>query len=246
MFTAALVAGAINAVAGGGTLVSFPALVWALGDAVTANATSTVALLPGSLSSAVAYRSDMGGAGRWLAWLSGPSLAGGLLGAWLLLATPASAFSRVVPYLVFGATLLRALSGPINRWLMHPHGEQRSKAWWAGAMVFQFGVAVYGGYFGAGIGLLMLAALGLLGLTDIHKMNGLKCLLNLGINGVAAIYFVLAGKVVWPEAAVMTVAAIVGGYLGAAGAKKLGKKFVNAAVLAIGVASGLWLLARSR
>ncbi len=245
LFTAALAAGAINAVAGGGTLVSFPALVWALGDSIAANATSTVALLPGSLSSAVAYRRDMEGAGRWLWYLGGPSLVGGLFGAWLLLETPSATFSRLVPYLVLGATGLRALSGPINRWLAHPKGGERSKGWWMGAMTFQLLVAIYGGYFGAGIGLLMLAAFGLLGLTDIHQMNGLKCLLTLGINGVAAACFILAGKVAWPEAAVMTVAAVLGGYAGAAASRKLGKKFANAAVLVIGFAAGFWLLARS-
>jgi uncharacterized membrane protein YfcA len=238
---AAAIAGAINAVAGGGTLVSFPALVWALGDPILANATSTVALFPASLSSMVAYRSHLAGTRRWLLLLTAPSVAGGLLGAWLLLKTPSQTFGRVVPWLVLGATALRAFSGPLSRWTASSKAE-RSRSWRSGAVAFQLVVGIYGGYFGAGIGIMMLAAFGLLGMTDIHQMNGLKCFFAFCVNAVAAVWFIQAGKVVWPQAWLMMAAAIAGGYAGAAAARALGKNFANAAVLVIGVGVGLWLL----
>jgi uncharacterized membrane protein YfcA len=241
LIIAAAIAGAINAVAGGGTLVSFPALVWALGDPVLANATSTVALFPASLSSMVAYRSHLGGTRRWLLILTAPSLVGGFLGAWLLLKTPPQTFGRVVPWLILGATALRAVNGPLSRWTAGRRKE-KTRAWWAGAVGFQLVVGIYGGYFGAGIGIMMLAAFGLLGMTDIHQMNGLKCFFAFCVNAVAAVWFILAGKVVWPFALLMMAAAIAGGYAGAAGARKLGKSFANAAVLVIGIGVGLWLL----
>jgi uncharacterized membrane protein YfcA len=245
LFAAAVVAGAINAVAGGGTLVTFPSLVFALGDPIKANATSTVALLPGSLSSMFAYRKDLKGTRGWVLLLTGPSLAGGILGAWLLLQTPATIFSRLVPYLILGATLLRAGSGRLNRWIEPTRAGPRSRTWRAAAVGFQFLVALYGGYFGAGIGIMMLAAFGLLGLTDIHQMNGLKCYLALLINGLAAAYFVWSGMVVWPYALLMMAGAVLGGFAGAAGARQLGKRFANAAVLVIGLGVGFWLLFRS-
>jgi uncharacterized protein len=237
IFGAAALGGMINAVAGGGTLLTFPSLIWIGLSPITANATSTLALLPGSVGSMWGYRRELGRAESRFLVLLGPSLVGGIAGAVLLRRTPPAVFDTLVPFLVLFATLLFAAQGPIQRRLRggDPAGQPATAAWLAGAFLFQFLVAVYGGYFGAGIGILMLAALGLLGLTDIHQMNGLKNLFGLSINVVAAIYFIWAGLIRWPEAAVMAAGAIVGGYGGAGLARWLGRSVVRTAVIVIGL-----------
>jgi uncharacterized membrane protein YfcA len=232
---AAFAAGLINSIAGGGTLVSFPALLWTGHDAVLANTTSTVALWPASLAGVYGFRREFRGGARWVLLFGVPSLLGGLLGAALLLSTP-NLFARLVPYLILFATLLIALQEPLSRRMRKVEdGETPSSAWRVGAVVFQFFVGVYGGYFGAGIGILMLAALGLLGFSDIHRMNALKNLLAILINGVAAVYFIASGKVYWTDVLVMTFAAIAGGYAGARLAYKLGRRFVRIVVIIIGL-----------
>jgi uncharacterized membrane protein YfcA len=242
---AAFAAGMINSIAGGGTLVSFPALLWVGRDAVLANATSTVALWPASLAGLFGFRRELKGHSRSVLLFGGPSLAGGVLGAFLLLRTPSALFARLVPFLILFATLLIALNEPLARKLGHAEDERPpSRKWWAGALVFQFFVGVYGGYFGAGIGILMLAALGLLGFTDIHRMNALKNLLAICINGVAAVYFIAAGKVYWADVLVMTFAAIAGGYAGARLAYRLGRRFVRRVVIAIGIVMSVSLFFR--
>ncbi len=258
IFGAAFVAGVINSVAGGGTLISFPALVWLGRDPVLANATSAVALWPGSLAGMIGYRRELQGSRKWMWRLGLPSFAGGLIGAVLLLLTPSELFAAIVPFLILFATVLFALQEPITRRL-RPAASSGSAAgeatepfhdpargWWFGAAVFQFLVAVYGGYFGAGIGILMLAALGILGLADIHQMNGLKNFLAVCINGVAAVYFILSGAIVWPDMLIMTTGAIIGGYFGAGLARKLGRKFVRRFVIAVGLAMTVSLLFSSR
>jgi uncharacterized protein len=233
---AAFAAGLINSIAGGGTLVSFPALLWTGRDAVLANATSTVALWPASLSGVYGFRRELGGGARWVLLFGVPSLIGGVIGAALLLRTPSSVFARLVPYLILFATLLIALQEPLARRLRsNVEDEPPTRAWRVGAVVFQFFVGVYGGYFGAGIGILMLAALGLLGFSDIHRMNALKNLLAILINGVAAVYFIASGAVIWTDVLVMTFAAIAGGYAGARLAYKLGRRFVRIFVILIGL-----------
>jgi len=175
-----------------------------------------------------------------------PSLLGGILGAALLLRTPSETFGRLVPFLILFATLLLAAQEPISRRLRAGREEEHepTRAWWAGALIFQFGVGVYGGYFGAGIGILMLAALGLLGFTDIHRMNALKNLLAICINGVAAVYFIFSGSVIWTDVLVMTFAAIAGGYSGARLAYRLGRRFVRLAVIVIGLVMSISLFFR--
>jgi uncharacterized membrane protein YfcA len=234
----------VNSVAGGGTLLSFPALVWIGRDPILANATNAVALWPGSLSGAFGFRREFGGSARWVLFLVGPSIGGGLLGAFLLLRTPSETFNWMVPYLILAATLLLAAQEPLVRRIYRDGDCQPSVRWWLGAGTFQFVVATYGGYFGAGIGILMLAALGLLGLTDIHQMNALKNLLAACINGVAAIYFAISGSVLWTDGLLMAAAAVVGGYGGAGLARRLGRKFVRRAVVVIGLAMALSLLVR--
>lgn len=237
---AAFAAGAINSVAGGGTLVTFPAL---LGIGLTgqqANVTSTLALWPGSVGGFIGYRKDLAGTRSFAMRLVPPSLAGAALGAWLMLVTPSSVFDHLIPWLILTATLLMAANEPISRLIAHVQGQERTRGWWVGAIAFQFLVGIYGGYFGAGIGILMLAALILLGLTDIHQMNGLKTFLALSINGVAILAFVLyeflfrPGYIVGWVVLMMAVAATLGGLFGSHMAHRVGRKAVRGVVIALG------------
>lgn len=243
VFVAAFIAGMINSVAGGGTLISFPALIWLGRDAIVANATSTVALWPGSLGGLLGYRRELGDSRRWMLWLAAPSIIGGIIGAALLLRTPSPTFEAVVPYLILFATVLFAVQERVTR-ALRDEWKEPGRAWWAGAILFQFLVAVYGGYFGAGIGILMLAALGLLGLSDIHQMNGLKNFFALCINGVAAAYFIFSGAVNWPDVLIMSAGATAGGYGGAGLARRMGRAFVRRAVIFVGLAMAISLLFR--
>lgn len=241
-FGAAFLAGAINSVAGGGTLVSFPALVWLGLNSVTANATSTVAIWPGTVGSTWAYRRELAAAEPRFRVLIVPSLIGGITGALLLRWTPASIFDRLVPFLILFATLLFMAQEPIQRKLKTAHPEaHRSARWLAGAILFQLAVGIYGGYFGAGIGILMLAALSIMGLSDIHEMNSLKVVFGGTINGIAAAYFILAGMVYWPDVLVMAVGAILGGWGGAGTARRVGRTAVRRTVIFIGFGMALSL-----
>jgi uncharacterized membrane protein YfcA len=246
---AALVAGIVNAIAGGGTLLTFPALVAAGLSPLNANATSTVALLPGALSSMWGYRNELAGGRRWAALFAIPSLMGGVLGAVLLLHTPSDAFDHIVPWLVLGATALFLAQRPLLRLVRgaRPHpgddlltSRPPSLALLGGQLL----VGLYGGYFGAGAGILMLAALGLMGFTNIHRMNGLKNWGGFCMNLVATLSFAVSGIVRWPVALVMAVGAVAGGYIGARAALRVSQEAVRGAVAAVGVLSGLWLLAR--
>jgi uncharacterized membrane protein YfcA len=244
-FITAFIAGAINSVAGGGTLLTFPALVWIGLPSVVANATSTVALLPGSLGGVLGYREDMRSLPPRSYFLIIPSTIGGIIGAVLLAITPTNVFDRLVPLLILFATVLFMVQEPVQRMIKTPGKAHAGRtSWLVGALVFQLFVAVYGGYFGAGMGILMLAAFGILGYADIHQMNGLKVLLAVFINGVAAVYFIWKGLVVWPEAIIMAVASIVGGVWGAGFARLIGQKGVRRIVIAIGFGMALSMLIR--
>ncbi len=236
-FAAAFVAGAINSVAGGGTLVSFPALIWLGLPSTIANATSTVAIWPGSLGGVFGFRENLRGTPARMYTLIVPSLIGGISGAMLLRMTPTSVFDRLVPLLILFATLLFMAQDAVQRLLKigAGTGNAHSNAWLFGALAFQLVVGVYGGYFGAGLGIMMLAALSIIGLTDIHQMNGLKNLLALCINGVAAIYFVSKGMVYWPDVIVMAIGAIAGGIGGAGLARRVGRVTVRRTVVAVGL-----------
>src|SRR5688572_948661 len=245
VFIAAFVAGAINSVAGGGTLVSFPALVWVGLASTIANATSTVAIWPGSLGAMWGYRKDLGGLPPSTYALIVPSLVGGILGAVLLVMTPTAVFDRLIPLLILFATVLFMLQEPVQRMIKTTgKAHSGSTAWLIGAMFFQLLVSVYGGYFGAGIGILMLAAFGIMGFTDIHQMNGLKNFLALCINGVAAVYFIWNGMVSWPHALVMALGAIVGGVFGAGVARRIGPNGVRRIVIVAGFTMAISLLFR--
>ncbi|MBA3919844.1 MAG: hypothetical protein C0516_14835 [Gemmatimonas sp.] len=234
----------VNSIAGGGTLLTFPALLGLGVPPVSANATSTVALWPGSLASMLGYRRELAGAERWALKLAVPSIAGGLLGALLLMATTDEQFRRIVPWLVFGATLLFAFQARVMRWLRsytaQPHGESPIEPT-RGMMAAQFLVSIYGGYFGAGAGIVMLAVFGLMGMTNIHRMNGLKNFNGICFNGVAAATFAFKGLVNWPIALVMALGSSVGGYAMSGLAQRVPQAWVRGAVTLIGVASALWL-----
>jgi uncharacterized membrane protein YfcA len=234
---AAALAGGVNAIAGGGTLLTFPALMYFLGPAggVIANATSTVALFPASLSSVFAYREDLRTLRSWIKILMVPSLLGGLAGALLLTQLPKEWFEVAVPWLILTAALLFALQPVIARWAGIGQAHEPPKAGTlVGVLVFQFLVSVYGGYFGAGIGILMLSALAMIGLTDIHAMNGLKAVLGSSINGVAVAVFIWDGQVNWKLAAMMCVASTIGGYGTARVARRLNRTLIRWCVIGIG------------
>lgn len=241
---AAAIGSAINAIAGGGTLLTFPAIVLLGVPPLVANATSTVALWPGALGSIWGYRGELQGTRTWLARFTLPSLLGGAGGAWLLLNTGEDRFARIVPFLVLAATLLFMFQGPLFRWLRgHPH--EASQAPPTGVfLAAQFAVGVYGGYFGAGIGILMLAVLGLMGFTNIHQMNGLKNWGGLCINAVAAVMFAVSGIVDWPVALAMACGGLLGGYAGSRLAQQVGQAAVRRAVVLVGLAAFVWLLFR--
>jgi uncharacterized membrane protein YfcA len=246
---AALLAGFVNAIAGGGTLLTFPALVAAGLSPLAANATSTVALLPGALSSMLGYRRELAGVGRWAASFAIPSLAGGAIGAVLLLHTPSAAFDRIVPWLVLGATALFLGQRALLRRVRGSHPTLDDAALSArvpspALLGAQLLVGVYGGYFGAGIGILMLAALGLMGFSNIHRMNGLKNWGGFCMNLVAALTFAVGGIVHWQVALAMAAGSVVGGYLGAHAAQRVSQEVVRGAVAGVGILSGLWLLVR--
>jgi len=214
---------------------------------VIANATNTVAIWPGSFAGVIGFRHDIAKLQRWLFWLMIPSLLGGATGAVVLLHTTERTFERIVPLLILGATVLLAAQEFLTRkFTVFAQSHQHPTAGWVTfVFVFQFLVGVYGGYFGAGQGILMLAALGLIGLADLHQMNGLKNLLAICINGVAAIYFAIQGAVVWRDVVIMAIASIIGGFAGARLAHYFGRKFVRGVVVTIGVVMTVALFVRT-
>jgi hypothetical protein len=233
---AAFLAGAVNSVAGGGTLITFPTLFGLGLPAIAANATSTVAIWPGSLGSMWGFRREIRAIPPAMRLLAIPSLLGGLLGAYLLRCTSSALFEHLVPFLILFATLLFTVQAPIQRRLNAlPHaGKPHSRRWMACALVAQFAVAVYGGYFGAGMSIMMLTALAFMGMEDILQMSALTSFLSFCTNGVASILFASAHMVVWPYVLAMMVAAIVGGYAAAGLARKIGKLIVRRFVIAVG------------
>jgi uncharacterized membrane protein YfcA len=242
VLVAAIAGGFVNSIAGGGSLLTFPTLVWIGVPPVAASATNTVGLWPGSFGGLVGFRRHL--PERAVIVLLGvPSLLGGIVGAILLLRTPQDVFEGLAPVLVFGATVLLAVQEPLAKRISRGSlvGE-RTAGFAVAAVVFQLLVGIYGGFFGAGIGIMMLAALAILGLSDIHQMNGLKNLLAIAINGVAAVYFAAEGAVLWTDAAVMAVGSVAGGLGGAAFAHRLGRRAVRRAVIAIGVFASISLL----
>jgi uncharacterized protein len=212
---AAVLGGAVNALAGGGTLITFPMLIAVGIPAVAANVTNTVALCPGYLGGTIAQLRDLSGNTRRL-WLLAPIGAlGGVVGGILLLHTGEQAFRKMVPYLILLASGLLAAQGPMRNWLMRRAGESGpSKAHELWALLPVGLASIYGGYFGAGLSVIVLAVLGLVLDDTLTRLNALKQIISFSINIAAAIFFIFSGQVVWSVALVMAVGALVGGALG--------------------------------
>jgi uncharacterized membrane protein YfcA len=247
LFIAAIIGGTLNSVAGGGSFFTFPALIFTGIAPITANATSTVALWPGSVASVGAYRREVAKQPRGVfLLLIGTSLIGGALGAILLLNTSQSFFVFLVPYLLLLATMLFTFSPTITARLRSRTDakKQVSLGSLLGVAVAQLVIATYGGYFGGGIGILMLATLAMMGMENIHEMNAIKTVLTSCINGVAVIIFIVERAVVWPQALLMLVGAIIGGYGGAYFARQIEQKWIRAFVIAVGFSLTLYFFIR--
>lgn len=239
LFGAAAVGGAINSVAGGGSLVSFPLAVAFGMSPLVANATNSVAMTPASVAAAIGYREHVGREAANLRRMIWPSVIGTSVGAVLLLVTPARVFDLVVPVLVLSATGLL-----VWQTVRPPRAEERPPRP-AVAMVLQGTLSVYGGYFGAGMGILMLATFGLLGIPNIHRMNALKTVLGAVINFLASLVFVFAGAIDYPAAGIMAVGATLGGYVGSRLAQKVPTAVVRWIVVAVGVALSVVFVRRA-
>lgn len=242
----AFAAGAINSVAGGGTLLTFPTLLSTGIPDTVANATSTLALFPGSFAGSWGYRRELRSVRKFVLRMLPVSVVGGLLGALLLVWFP-DAFKVVVPWLILTAAVLFLVQPPLNRFVRkHQHDHARvGTATTVGVLAFQFLVAVYGGYFGAGIGILMLTALSFMHVGDIHHMNAVKTFLAATINCVSVVVFVAQGLIRWDYAAVMCVSAVVGGYLGAHYGRKLPAVYVRWTVIVIGFGLAAYYFAKN-
>lgn len=246
-FGVALVAGAINSIAGGGTILTFPLILALVGDSKVANITSTIGLWPASLGGAWGYRRDIAHLVKPFRSFFVISFFAGGAGALLLLWTRKGTFDALVPFLILGATSLFAVQSRLSAWLAHRQKEQlehpdntpHPNRWWL-ILVAQVVVGLYGGYFGAGIGIMMLALLGFLGLTDIYQMNGLKNLGGLCINGLALAVFIVSDRflersVNWPVAGAMALGGILGGYFCVGLARKVGPAAARGIIIAVGL-----------
>ena len=245
LFTAGLLGGALNAVAGGGGFIAFPALVFVGVPQIPANATNTVALWTGVTASGGAYRNRLDVPKRVLLPLLLAGLVGGIVGAFLLLKTPEQTFAKLVPWLMLGATLLFVFGRMIAGKRTSSVGWQATTAAIVGASIFELLVAIYGGYFGGGLGIVNLAMLAAVGMTDIHAMNALKAVLSSAINGVAVIVFIASRAIFWPQAIVMTGGALIGGYFGAHYAQKLPQLWIRWFVILVGTGMTVYFFTRA-
>jgi len=246
LFFAGLLAGALNSVAGGGSFISFPALLVTHMAPIAANATSTAALWPGTVASTIAYRHELATETRkTILPLLISAFVGGLVGAQILLHTPQSTFLRLVPWLLLSATLLFLVSNRITAWIRarsDQHGHSRLMT--IGVALLQLIVGIYIGYFGAGSGIMILALLSLLGITNIHAMNGIKTLLVTVGNAVALVTFIVAKIIFWPQTVLMLAGASLGGYGGAFFAQKINPMYVRRIVIVVGFAMSLYFFIR--
>jgi len=242
---AAFAAGAVNAVAGGGSLISFPALVAAGYPAKAANVTNTIALWPGYLGGSLGYRRELRGQRRRVALLLAPTVLGAIAGSAILLSTPGAAFETIVPFLIIFAVVAMIFQERLAEFAaahqLHSRGDDHVPMPLHAAM---FLLATYGAYFGAGLGILTLAAFSILLPDDLQHSNALKGMTSLLINAVAVICFAAFGPVEWEPAALMAGAALAGGYLGVGLARRLGATWLRRAVIAYGIAAALVLLVR--
>jgi uncharacterized membrane protein YfcA len=246
LFVAAVLAGTMNSVAGGGSFFSFPALIFTGVLPIPANATNTVAVWPGSVASVFSYWKRLPRSARVMGPLIVISIVGGVVGALVLLRTPQATFMRLVPYLFGLATLLFAFGKRLTRKLGQVFKRSGPPSWpiIVGLTGVQFFIALYGGFFGGGMGILMLAMLEMMHIDDIHTMNGLKAILGTAINGAAVVTFIAARQVVWPQGILMIVGAVAGGYGGAHYAQKIDPRWVRASVICVGTGMTLYFLWR--
>lgn len=244
LFVAAFLAGAVNSVAGGGTLISFPGLLAAGYSPKVANVTNTVAVVPGFLGGSFAYRQEVRRQPDNIKLVVPPALLGALTGSIILLSTPESAFEAIVPFLIYGACFTLAFQDRIGAYFRR--GVQRPDAhvdtWRLRIAIFC--VTIYGGYFGAAMGIIVMAALGVFLPDDIQRSNALKGIIALGVNGLAAAYFATFGDVAWEAAAVMAVATLFGGFAGARVAMKLKKETLRLGIISYGTIAATILLVR--
>lgn len=232
LITAAFLAGGMNSIAGGGSFLTFPALVYAGLPVVPANATSAVAVFPGYFGGALGFKNEILAFDRKiLAWLVALSIAGGLAGSLLLLVTPNQAFRQIVPWLLLFATALFAASDRLMAWT-RVRGREGGGLLYGGV----FAVSVYGGYFNGGLGIMLMALFAAVGMREMNSMNGLKNALSFVLSAISLVIFAGAGLVRWPEAVLMMVAATLGGYLGARLAKKLSRQTVRIFIVLVGLA----------
>lgn len=249
VFVAALIAGAVNSVAGGGTVFSFSGLVWFGLPTVNANATNATALIPGSVGGAMALYGELKAQWRAFVALLVPTILGSLLGAFTVWQSAEAVFKTIVPFLVLLATLIFASRDAITQWVKqrqaaHASEQGVSRLGYAGGMALQFLISFYGGYFGAGIGILMLTSLSVMGMTNLHKMNALKNILAVAINGTAAIFFIQKGLVVWPVVVVAAVGALVGGYGLGRYARRIDQTALRKFVIVAGLVVTIYMFAR--
>jgi uncharacterized membrane protein YfcA len=240
LFIVATVAGAINSVAGGGSFLTLPTLLYAGVTPVIANATSTLAMLPGSVASAVAYRRELRRIGRWLVPLTIVSLVGGFLGGVLLVRTSDTSFMRLLPWLMLLAAVTFTFGDRVRRTLSldHLHGNVVLVS------IVQFVISIYGGYFGGGMGIMMLASFALGGMLDIHEMNALKTFLGVAINILALGEFIVKGVVAWTPGLIMIAGSILGGYFGATFARRVDPRWIRAVVVGIGWSMTVYFFVR--
>ncbi len=240
---AAFVAGAINAVAGGGSLISFPALLAAGYPSKTANVTNTVALWPGYIGGSVGYREELKGQGKRLLQLSIPNIAGALVGSVILLATPESAFDVAVPFLILFACAIMAFQDRISVYTAHHRlgFEATGNMPWP-IFISMFFLGIYGAYFGGALGIITLAVFSIFIVDTLQRLNALKGMSSLIINAMAVVAFSVSGLVEWDVAAIMAVGSLAGGYLGVGVARRLGKDALRAVVITYGVVVAVVLL----
>jgi len=240
---AGFIAGGVNAVAGGGSLVSFPALLAVGYPSVAANVTNAVAVLPGYVGGSLAYRRELQGQGRRAFALGATSVVGAIVGAWLLITTPARVFERVVPFLILLSCVLLAAEPAISRRLA-PSSRERDAHGSLGLHAGQLVASVYGGYFSAGLGILLLAVLGLGLREDLHRLNALKGLLSLIVGVASVTYFALFGPIAWSAAAIMIVTSMLGGQAGVMLVRRISTALLRWVVVAVGIVVAVVLLVR--
>jgi len=245
LFVAGVLGGAINAVAGGGSFIAFPALLFTGVPPIPSNATNAFALWIGTTSSVRAYWKLLNISRRVLVPLLIASVAGGVLGAYLLLHTPAQTFLKVLPLLMLSATRLFVFGKKLVGNRPPALARDASTTALALAVLFELLLAVYGGYFGGGMGIMNLAMLAALGMTDIHAMNALKVVLSGVINGVAIVMFIAKGAIYWPQGIVMTIGAIIGGYSAAHYSQKLPQAWIRAFVIVVGTGMTIYFFDRA-